>query len=500
MLTRRELLMGSGALLLWPSGCARRLPASAPAEVNDIHSQLNRTRVHGIVRPDSVDGVRRALQEARRGGRPVSIAGARHAMGGQQFGTDTVLLDMTGMRRVLHFDPAQGEIEVEAGIEWPELIDYLVHTQEGQARQWGIVQKQTGADRLTIGGSLSANAHGRGLRFKPIIQDVESLVLVDARGNSVACDRRTNAELFRLAIGGYGLFGVIATVRLRLAPRRKVQRVVELHDVDTIGPAFARRIADGFLYGDFQYSTETASRRFLRRGVFSCYRPVPDDTPIPSGQKELQVEDWRELLYLAHADKRRAFEAYSRHYLATNRQVYWSDTQQLSTYIDDYHLEVDRRLGAPDPATEMISELYVPRPTLADFLAEVREDLRRNRVELIYGSVRLIERDDESFLAWATQPWACVIFNLHIVHTAEGIEQAAAAFRRLIDMATRRGGSYYLTYHHWATRAQVEACYPQFPEFLRLKRVYDPEQRFQSDWYRYYRAMFAARPGDSLSL
>ena len=37
---------------------------------------------------------------------------------------------------------------------------------------------------------------------------------------------------------------------------------------------------------------------------------------------------------------------------------------------------------------------------------------------------------------------------------------------------------------------QVEICYPQFPEFLRLKTKYDPEERFQSDWYRHYRAMF----------
>lgn len=487
MLTRRGFLLGSGALALWP-GCART-PTSL--EVNDIHSQLNRTRVDAIVRPDSVEGIQRALQGARRAGKAVSVAGARHAMGGQQFGTGTVLLDMTAMRRVLGFDRTQGEIEVEAGIHWPELIDYLVRTQEGQPRQWGIVQKQTGADRLTIGGAIAANAHGRGLRLKPMIQDVESFLLVDAAGHTFRCDRRTNAELFRLAIGGYGLFGVIASVTLRLAPRRKVQRVVEMLDVERLGTAFARRIAEGFLYGDFQFSTETDSERFLRAGVFSCYRPVSDDTPIPPGQKELQLEDWRELLYLAHADKRRAFEAYTSHYLATHGQIYWSDIQQLSTYIDDYHRELDRRLDAHDRATEMITEIYVPRSALSDLLAEARADLRANRVELIYGSIRLIERDDESFLAWAKEPWVCVVLNVHVVHTPAGLEHSAAALRRLIDMAIRRGGSYYLTYHRYATRAQFESCYPQFEEFLRLKRVYDPEERFRSEWYRHYRSMFA---------
>jgi FAD/FMN-containing dehydrogenase len=128
---------------------------------------------------------------------------------------------------------------------------------------------------------------------------------------------------------------------------------------------------------------------------------------------------------------------------------------------------------------------------LKGFLEEVREDFRKNKVQLIYGTVRLIEREDESFLPWAKQDYACTIFNLHTVHNPEGVEHSAEAFRRLIDMAARRGGTYYLTYHRYATRKQVESCYPQFVEFLRLKKKYDPEERFQSDWYRHYKAMFA---------
>ena len=58
-------------------------------------------------------------------------------------------------------------------------------------------------------------------------------------------------------------------------------------------------------------------------------------------------------------------------------------------------------------------------------------------------------------------------------------------------MAIEHGGSYYLTYHKWATREQVEACYPRFDEFLRLKLHHDPRERFQSDWYRHHQALFA---------
>jgi hypothetical protein len=80
---------------------------------------------------------------------------------------------------------------------------------------------------------------------------------------------------------------------------------------------------------------------------------------------------------------------------------------------------------------------------------------------------------------------------LHVEHSPNGLIQSAEAFRRLIDMAIRRKGSYYLTYHKWATKEQVLACYPQFPEFLRKKLEVDPEERFQSDWYRHYKKLLA---------
>src|SRR5882757_4408461 len=493
MISRREFMAGSVALVIAASASSRPAPEPESILVNDIHSQLNSTRVQGISQPRSLEDVQRIVRTARKDRNVISVAGGRHAMGGQQFGTDTLLIDIRKLNRVLNLDRKHGILEVEAGIEWPELIDGYLTLQNGESQTWGISQKQTGADRLTMAGTIAANAHGRGLKMKPFISDVESFLLVDATGTARTCSRAENPELFRLVHGGYGLFGIVTSVQFRLAPRKKVERVVEIRTVDDLIAAFEKRIAHGFQYGDFQFSIEPASEDFLHKGVFSCYRPVPMDTPMPPSEKQLTDENWRQLLYLAHTDKKQAFSKYADYYLSTNGQVYWSDLHQLSTYPDNYHREIDDKLNTTYPATEMITEINVPRPALSGFLDEVREDFRKNKVELIYGTVRLIERDDESFLPWAKQSYACTIFNLHTIHSPGGLQRSEYAFRRLIDMAARRGGTYYLTYHRYATRNQVESCYPQFSEFLRLKRKYDPEERFQSNWYKHYRTMFADR-------
>jgi FAD/FMN-containing dehydrogenase len=459
--------------------------------VNDVHSQLNATEIADLVVPDSLAAVAAAVVRAAETATPLSVAGGRHAMGGQQFCSGGILLDARALDRVLAFDREAGTIEVEAGIQWPALLAFLERAQRGSRRRWAIAQKQTGADRLSLGGALAANVHGRGLSMRPIVADVEAFTLVDADGRARTCSRRENAELFRLAIGGYGLFGVVYSVTLRLVPRRTLERVVEVRQIDELTDAFEDRVADGFLYGDFQFAIDPSGADFLRRGVFSCYRTLADGATVASGQRALSPEDWQKLIYLAHTDKTRAFELYSAHYLATSGQRYYSDSHQSAEYLDDYHRALDELLGTPK-GSEMITELYVPRHRLADFMAEAAEDFRRAGVDVVYGTVRLIERDDETFLAWARESYACVIFNLHTAHTPDGVAETRDAMRRLIDLAIARGGSFYLTYHRWAGADQLEVCYPQFREFLAEKRRLDPDEVFQSDWYRHYRDAFCA--------
>jgi FAD/FMN-containing dehydrogenase len=456
--------------------------------VNDVHASLNPTRVDQILVPGSMAEICEAIGMAAARGVPIAICGGRHAMGGQQFAHDGLLLDMRRMDRVIGLDDANGLLEVEAGIAWPALIDYL----EQAGGRWSIRQKQTGADTLSLGGCLSSNIHGRGLQMRPFIADVEAFTLIDAQGVLRLCSREREAQLFALAIGGYGLFGVIVSVTLRLAPRRKMRRDVCVLHLDDVLAAFDQRIGAGYQYGDFQFAIDPDSADFLQFGVFSCYVPVDPDTAMDEHGKQLSEQDWRALLRLAHTHKTAAFDCYAEHYLASSGQVYWSDRLQQSTYLAGYHHDIDAVLG--HCGSEMIGEIYVPRARLADFMRAAAADFRRYGVDLIYGTVRLIERDGESFLPWARQDYVCVIFNLHTPHTCEGIEATSQAFRRLIDMAIARGGSYYLTYSRAASAQQVRACYPNFEQFLAWKLRLDPQQRFQSNWYRHYRDLFGA-PG-----
>jgi len=462
------------------------LQVTEPIHCNDTHSKLNPTDVSEIIVPQNESDVVEAIIRAKNEGKQISICGSRHSMGGQQFGKGTFLLDMRSLDSVGSLDLQSGIVKVGAGICWPALIEALLARQKGNKSVWTIRQKQTGADRLTLGGALASNIHGRGLHMKPFIDDVESFRLIDSKGITHCCSREQNSKLFSLAIGGYGCFGVVTQVSLRLSLRTQLERIVEVTTLDLLPSAVSERISKGCLYGDFQFSIDETSEDFLWKGVLSSYRPVGEDSAIPETNESLGVLRWEKLVHMAHFDRQNVFSTYSDYYLSTHGNRYWSDTHQLGVYVDGYHEKLDRECQA----SEMITELYVPHEALISFMKNAASLLRESGLPVIYGTMRLIRKDSESYLPWAKQDFACVIFNLHLEHTDAGIALAQQTFRALIVLALEHSGSYFLTYHRWAEKAQVEAAYPNFQDFLKEKIAYDPSQQFQSEWWRHYQKMF----------
>ena len=67
----------------------------------------------------------------------------------------------------------------------------------------------------------------------------------------------------------------------------------------------------------------------MNRSLYSIYKPASKNAEANGELKEMKSDDWHRLLGLAHKDKSRAFDIYSKLYLATNGQFYRSDSKRI---------------------------------------------------------------------------------------------------------------------------------------------------------------------------
>ena len=236
-----------------------KAPAQLPfsqlgGTINDI-TGVNRTAVYGILQIKSEDDLRNALLFARQQKLPVSIAGAKHSMGGQAFATDALVLDMRGFNQ-MSVDVKSKILTVQSGAIW--------HIIQGYLNPYKLsIEAMQSIDVPTVGGTISVNAHGLDHRIGGIASTIQSLRLMLADGSIQTLSRSENHELFQAVVGGYGLFGIILDVQLALMDNlayTEVRTIIKTQDF----PSAYTGIVNDKTYHMFYARLSTAPSSFLK--------------------------------------------------------------------------------------------------------------------------------------------------------------------------------------------------------------------------------------------
>src|SRR5207244_4184420 len=111
---------------------------------------------------------------------------------------DGIVLNMLPFHH-MHLDVPTKILTVGSGARWSEVVPYL------DKHDCSVAVMQA-SNSFSVGGSLSANCHGWQHNHAPIASTVQAFRLMQADGTIVRCSRTENAQLFRLVLGGYGLF------------------------------------------------------------------------------------------------------------------------------------------------------------------------------------------------------------------------------------------------------------------------------------------------------
>ena len=455
----------------------------------DDASCLNATPVYGVARPTSISEVREALRVARANDLTVVTSGTRHAMGGQNAALGALVLDMRDMAAV-RIDTTRKTATVAAGALWRDVLE-AAHA-DGLA-----VTAMPSIDTLSVGGTLSVNAHGADFRVGSLASTVRSLTLVTADGSVHHLSRTREPELFRAVVGGYGLFGVIIDAELDLVPNRMYelrQTIVTTDDLpiylqERVFPDSTARLAYAHL--------STSPGSLLEEAIVYTHHDVANyqaTEPMPPLRAEQNSRVGRLVLNLArhgglaqrakwrmqrdllphvrpcHEARNEALRA-GEACLVSRNQAMYNDLGLLRNNMTSY--------------TDVLHEYFLPPEQLPSFLAAARTSLRRHDAQLLNASVRVVH-DNDVLLDYARGDRLSVVLYLSQKVSADGNADMAALTHELLDAALKRDGTFYLPYQQHYTREQVVRAYPMLREFFALKERYDPGRRFRNSFYDRY--------------
>ena len=438
-----------------------------------------------VARVDDVrdlEELRAALRDASDRKLKVSISGSRHSQGGHTYTAGGVVLNMRRFNRIRAIDSAAMTITVESGATWDEV-------QRAIAPRGLAIKVMQSSNIFTVGGTLSANAHGRDVDVTQVVEVVESFRLLLADGTTVDVGRTSNAELFSLVIGGYGMYGVILDVTLRVTRDELYEQHAVSMDYTKFPAYFAQRLKSdpGVVLMLARPSIDPDAKSFLREVVVVTWRRAQPGQAGTFGLTE-EAHVWRDKLFFGLS---RRFD--------WAKSLRWTLQKKVEMGSGDFRLVSRNNSMRPPLAplelleyhssrdTDIIQEYYVPVEHFIPFMDRFRDILLAGRMNVLSSTVRFVTSNATPTLAYAPDRDVFAIIQMSNVGlSAEAQEHAQAVTRQLVDASLKYGGTYYLTYQLYPSPEQLHRAYPRARHAFERKRFYDPAEIFSSQFYEKY--------------
>ena len=461
--------------------CAPAAPRhSGTSPVINDASCLNPTPVHGIVRVKTEEDIRQALESARGRGVKVSIAGARHSQGGHAFATGNVVLDMREFNAI-SLDEKAMTVRVQSGATW--------HDIQNRLHPRFAVKAMQSTDLFTVGGSISVNAHGMDHQAGAIAGTIRSMRIMLANGDVRTIGPSSDRELFRLVVGGYGLFGVILDAEIEVTGNAIYRSDRAVLDYSAFPEYYSRTILADDRYRLLYGHLSTAPQSFLREMLVYTYQQVDAPDAVVPPLAPVHAVALRRLVFNASKLGGPAM-----------RLKWWAEKHVeprlescpagrsngcLVSRNDPMHDSVPYLMNRLSGETDILQEYFVPRDRLVAFVDGVRRTALAHRASILNVSVRVVHKED-TVLTYAPEDMFAVVLYVNQTTDQEGNDRMGRFTRDLIDLALQCGGRFFLPYQTHYTADQLRRSYPEIEFFFRAKDAYDPERLFTNSFYNKY--------------
>jgi decaprenylphospho-beta-D-ribofuranose 2-oxidase len=433
-----------------------------------------------------VPTMRRALDLARQQSLSIIAHGAGHSYTDAAWNSLGAVLDLTSMRRILSWDPAQGVIQTEPGVTLHQILELV--WMEGW---WPYATPST--PQVTLGGCAAMNINGKNAGVCGVFgEHLLSVEVLLAGGDLVTLTPERDPELFYAVVGGLGLLGIITKVTMQLqripsgqvlVKKQSAASLLEVFEIFAEQQSqsdFIEAWLDGFALGPELGRGEVTTAVFL----------AADPKVVPPGLKPGLVDQ------LAEAMVRRTGALFRPVFvpsvLMANRARYWWGRRGKShtrtpmrrsllayTYYSPAALAGYHQVL---PGGFETFQAFVPAVRAHETFLELLRYSQQQGCLPIWCIIKA-HRPDPFLLSYQVDGFSLELYYPRDSRMWPNLEKA---LRRMIDITISAGGRFYLAKDRLLTAAQYRRSQgdSSLQEFLRLKRRLDPEELWQSDIYR----------------
>ena len=453
--------------------------AQIPKGYTNDASGLSLTKVDSIIdvpnsRVEIIKQLKEILKYSKTNKIPISIAGAKHSMGGHTMYPNGIVLNMRPYKE-MQIDTINNILTIGSGALWEDAINYLDKFHKSIA----VMQAFSS---FSIGGSISVNGHGWQKNSPPISSSVISFTIMNYNGQILNCSRTENKELFSLAIGGYGLFGIILDVKLKVVENEVLQfkyiRLSPENYVEHYRKFVAKNSKVKLVFGRLRIS----NKLFLEEATLN-YFEKKDGKPLPLLEYDANNESSKNLVFRSTVNSE--YGKRLRWDLETGmNKVSKNETFSRNNLLNDNVTLIENK----DPnSIDILQEYFIPERHFAEYINELKTVLPNKHIDLLNITIRGVYKDSDSYLNYARENVFGFVFLFNQKKNKKDEEEMRKLTQQLVKVTIKYEGTYYLPYRLHIDKETFRNVYPQGEDFFKLKLKYDPNEIFKNKFYEHYK-------------
>jgi L-gulonolactone oxidase len=409
-----------------------------------------------VARPASEAELVQAVDEARRDGLSVRAVGSGHSFTDIAC-TDGLMIDTSGLRRLVGVDAGTRRVTVEAGIKLRALGPLLAEHELALENQGDI-------DAQSLGGALATATHGTGARFGNLSARVVGMRLVTAAGEVLDLTEESDPEALLAARVSLGALGVASQVTIECSPLYTLER----HDRPLpLDETLARLDAHVEGSDHFELFVWPYTRTAMTRSTIRTSTPPRPTARWRREYRERVVQNG--LLGLICRTGRRFPRVVPR--LNQGMAVALTEGRDRDHAYKVYASRREVRF------TE--TEYAIPRACAREAVERSLRLVERRRLPILFPFEVRFAAADDALLSTAHARDTCYV----AAHQYAGME-FESFFRAFEEIMMSYGGRPHWGKRHYQSAATLRERYPRWDRFQAVRARLDPGGVFANDYTR----------------
>jgi FAD/FMN-containing dehydrogenase/glycerophosphoryl diester phosphodiesterase len=430
--------------------------------------------IHSMIKVNNIKDIQEGIKMAKEKGKPISIGGRRHSMGGQTFSKDAIFLNMLNFNNVT-YNPKTNTVTAQAGATWKKIQEILAH----HGRSVKVMQS---GNIFTVGGSIGVNVHGWQVVSPPIVSTVLKMTVITADGGMQTISPSLNSELFNAVIGGYGMFAIIVDAELETVPNSLVKFHALFTKAENFHETFEKNIS-GNPKIELAYARLSIDQDNLLNEVglfwYETQKNFAEENDI-SPEKLIAI-------------KRSIFRFSEYHNLA--KKLRWqaektytkmlAEKPTLLSRNDAMNTDIHSIWPLYGKNKDILHEYFIPKKHVSQFIQKLKVHVIAHNINILNVTIREVKKDATSSLPYAKQDVYGLVCLFSQGQTPEDEEKMKRFTQAVIEDALTVNGTFYLPYRLHYTPEQLLSAYPEIKSWINLKKKYDPNSLLQSQFFGY---------------